>query len=374
MTLWTAWITFPLMFCIQEMSARIGIVTSKGLITNIKEHYHPSLIYFMLICCIPAIILNIGADLAAMGAVMHLIIPSIPSIFFCIFYSFIILLMLIFFNYKNISKILKYFCLVLFLYFIVPFLIKQNWKEVLYYTFVPTIHFNREYISLLVAILGTTISPYLFFWQATMEAEEQHQFKIKNTHKNILKKMRLDVGIGMLVSNVVMYFIILTTGSTLFKNGISNIETVDQAAKALEPLAGKLCYLLFSIGIVGTGLLAIPVFSSCISYLITSSFKWKEGLNKKLYQAKIFYFIISISILLGLLIDLLKISPIKALIYTAILYGICASPIIFLIMLISNNKKIMGKFVNGKYANIFGGITFILMMSASLLLFYYQFV
>jgi Mn2+/Fe2+ NRAMP family transporter len=354
------------------MSARIGIITSKGLISNIKNHYPPALVYFTLICCIPAIILNIAADLAAMGAATHLIIPFIPSYIFCMLYSVIILFSLIFFNYKKISNILKYTCLVLFLYFIVPFLVKQHWKEVIYYTFVPSIHLNKDYLSLLVALLGTTISPYLFFWQTTMEAENQRH-KEKNTSKNQLKKMRLDVCVGMLISNLVMYFIILTTGTILFKNGITNIETVDQAARALEPLAGKLCYLLFSIGIVGTGLLAIPVFSSCISYLITSSFKLKEGLNKKFHQARLFYLIIGVSILLGLSIDLLKISPIKALIYTAILYGICAPPIIFIIMLICNNKKIMGNAVNGKYANLFGGLTFFLMLSASILLLYFQF-
>ncbi|MEO8401773.1 MAG: Nramp family divalent metal transporter [Gammaproteobacteria bacterium] len=369
-TLWTAWITFPLMFSIQEMSARIAIVTSKGLISNIKEHYHSSIVYFTLCCCIPAIILNIAADLAAMGAATHLIIPSVSSIFFSFFYSCIILLMLVFCNYKSISKILKYFCLVLFLYFIVPFLVKQNWQEVVSYTFVPTVQLNKDYISLLVAILGTTISPYLFFWQATMESEEKYQVKSK---KLILKQMYLDVGLGMFISNLVMYFIILTTGTILFKNGITHIDTVEQAAKALEPLAGKLCYLLFSIGIVGTGLLAIPVFSSCISYLITSSFNYKEGLNKKFHQAKLFYFIISISILVGLLIDLLKISPIRVLIFTATFYGISAPPIIFIIMLICNNKNIMGKYINGRWANLFGSITFILMLLASMLLLYFQF-
>jgi Mn2+/Fe2+ NRAMP family transporter len=370
-TLWTAWITFPLMFSIQEMSARIAIATSKGLISNIKNHYHLSIVYFTLFCCVPAIVLNIAADLAAMGAASHLIVPLIPSMVFCCFYSLLILCMLIFFNYKTIAKILKYTCCVFFLYFIIPFLVKQNWKDILYHAFVPTIHFNKEYIALLVAILGTTISPYLFFWQATMEAEEKKQKKIHI--KNTIEKMRWDVGIGMLISNLVMFFIMLTTGTILFQNNITDITTVEQAAKALEPLAGNLCYLLFSIGIVGTGLLAISVFSSCISYLITSSFNWKEGLNKKLHQAKLFYAVMTFSILLGLLMDLLKINPIHALIYTAILYGVSAPPIILLIMLIANNKKTMGRLVNGTISNVFGGITFILMSSAAILLIYYQF-
>lgn len=367
--------TFPLMFAMQEMSARIGIVTSKGLISNIKDHYHVSVVYFTIIFCIPAIVLNIAADLSAMGAATHLIIPSIPSMVFCVFYSSIILLILIFLNYKKIAKILKYTCIILFLYITIPFLVKIDWKAVIYHTFVPTIHFNKEYISILIAILGTTISPYLFFWQATMEAEEQRNSKT-NSYASLLNKkinnMRWDVGLGMFISNLVMYFIILTTGSILFKNGITNIETVEQAAKALEPLAGKFCYLLFSIGIVGTGLLAIPVFSSCVSYLITSSYDWEEGLNKKFHQAKIFYLIIIFSILLGLLIDLLKISPIKALIYTAMLYGICSPPIILIIIIICNNKKIMGKSINGKGANLFGGLTFLLMSAASILFFYFN--
>lgn len=374
LTLWTAWITFPLMFAMQEMSARIAIASSKGIISNIKSHYHFSIVCFTLIFCIPAMILNIGADLAAMGAATHMIFPVIPSVIFCLFYAVAILLMLIFFSYKNIARILKYFCLVLFLYFIVPFFGKQNAKEIVFHTFIPTLKFDKEFISLLVAIFGTTISPCLFFWQATMEVEEQRQSKSnKLTDKNMLKKMRWDVGIGMLVSNLVMYFIILTTGTILFKSGITHIETVEQAAKALEPVAGKLCYLLFSIGIVGTGILAIPVLSSCTSYLITSSFNLKEGLNKKFYEAKLFYFIISISVALGFLIDLLKISPIAALVYTAILYGISAPPIIFIILMMSNNKKIMGNLVNGKLSNILGVITFILMLAAAALLLYYQF-
>jgi len=371
-TLWTAWITFPLMFAIQEMCARIGITTQKGLISNIKQHYHISIVYFTLLCSIPAIVLNIAADLAAMGATTHLLIPTIPAVLFCLFYSIIILAMLFFFSYQPIAQILKYFCLTLFLYFIVPFMVKQNWPDVLFHSVIPVIQWNKKYFSILVAILGTTISPYLFFWQATMEVE-QHRNAKKNRlePENRLQKMRLDVGSGMLVSNLVMYFIILTTGTILFHHGITHIETVEQAAKALEPLAGKFSYLLFAMGIIGTGLLAIPVFASCISYLITSSFNYKEGLNKKLHQAKLFYFVMTLSILLAIAINFLKISPIKALLYTAILYGISAPPIIFIILLICNNKKIMRENVNGKWANIFGILTFILMSVAALLMLYY---
>lgn len=371
--LWTAWVTFILMFSIQEMCARISIVTSKDLIKNIKAHYPPIVLYLTLLFCVPAIIFNIAADLAAMGAATHLIIPAVSSTFFCIFYAIAIIYMLIVFKYKKIENLLKYACLVLFLYIVIPFLVKQNWKEVLYHSFIPEIHFNKEYIGMLVAILGTTISPYLFFWQATMEVEEGYHAYDRRSTLHILKDMRWDVGIGMFFSNIVMYFIILTTGSTLFKNGLTVIETLSQASEALKPLAGNLCYLLFTLGIVGTGLLAIPVFSSCVSYIITSSFEWKEGLNKKFYNAKIFYSIIIISIVLSLLINFSEMNPVKALIYTAMLYGVSAPPIILMILLIANNKKIMGKYTNGKKANLFGIITFILMLLSAMLLIYYQF-
>ena len=219
-------------------------------------------------------------------------------------------------------------------------MVKQDWGLVLKNTFVPTIKFNKEFLSIFVAILGTTISPYLFFWQATMEAENRQHSKRKiMVNKRILNDMKEDVNIGMLLSNVVMFFIILTAGSVLYKAGIRQIDTVDQAAKALEPLAGKLTYLIFTIGVIGTGLLAIPVLAGSQSYMLAETFGWDEGLDKKFPQAKPFYITIIVSLLIGLSLDFIGISPIQALVYTAILYGITAPVLIAVIMHIGNNKK-----------------------------------
>jgi Mn2+/Fe2+ NRAMP family transporter len=240
-------------------------------------------------------------------------------------------------------------------------------------TLIPTIKFDKNFISILVAILGTTISPYLFFWQATMEVEDM---KKKKKHlvvnKRIMHDMQQDVDFGMVFSNVVMFFIILTTGSVLFNGGIHQIDTVEQAAQALKPLAGNAAYLLFSVGVIGTGLLAIPVLSGSLSYIITETFGWKEGLDKKFHNAKAFYMIIAISLILGLSLNYIGISPIRALIYSAILYGLTAPVLIAIILHISNNKKIMGKKINGKTSNILGFATLVLMTVAAVILVYMQ--
>jgi len=240
-------------------------------------------------------------------------------------------------------------------------------------TFIPTIKFNKDFISILVAILGTTISPYLFFWQATMEVEDMKQKKkYLVVNKRILHEMKQDVDFGMLFSNLTMFFIILTTGSVLFNGGIHKIDTVEQAAKALKPLAGNFAYLLFALGVIGTGLLAIPVLSGSLSYIVTETFGWKEGLDKKFDKAKAFYVIIAISLIVGLSLNYIGLSPIKALIYSAILYGLTAPVLIAIILHISNNKKIMGKNTNGKISNILGFATLVFMTLAAVILVYMQ--
>jgi len=373
-TLWTALITFPLMAAIQEMCARIGIVTSQGLTTNIRNNYPKSILYLMILFTFPAVILNIGADIAGMGAVGNLIFPSIPSYFFTIAFTGILIILIIYLPYKKISAILKYLCVFLLLYLVVPFLAEQDWGEIGRHTFIPSIKFNKDFISILVAILGTTISPYLFFWQATMEVEDiKHKKRRLIVDKRMIHKMDMDVDFGMFFSNLVMYFIILTTGTVLFKGGITEINSVEQAAKALEPLAGKLSYLLFALGIIGTGLLAIPVLTGCLSYMLSETFNWNGGLDKKYYEAKPFYWVIIISLLIGLAINYIGISPVQALLYTAILYGVTSPVLIAVILHISNNKKVMGKFTNGKLSNILGGIALLLMTASAALLVYFQF-
>jgi NRAMP (natural resistance-associated macrophage protein)-like metal ion transporter len=370
-TLWTALITFPLMASMQEMCARIGLVTSHGLAGTIKSYYSKPVLYLMLLFSFPAIVMNIGADIAGMGAVGNLLVPSIKASYFSIGFTIVLLVLIVYLPYQKIANVLKYLCLVLLVYMIVPFLYKQDWVAVLKSTFLPTIKFDKNFISILVAILGTTISPYLFFWQTTMEVEGKKNKTRKKqlmVNKGIIHEMRMDVDFGMLFSNLVMFFIILTAGSVLFNGNIHQIDTVEQAAQALKPLAGNAAFLLFALGIIGTGLLAIPVLSGSLSYIITESFGWKEGLDKKFYQARAFYVIIAISLILGLLMNFIGISPIKALIYSAVLYGLTAPVLIAIILHISNNRKIMGKNTNGRTSNILGFMTLLLMTVSSVVL------
>jgi len=373
-TLWTALITFPLMAAIQEMCARIGTVTTSGLPGTLKAHYPKWVIYTMLVVTVPAIILNIGADIQSMGAVAHLIIPGLPDFVFSIFFTAILIFMIVRFDYQHIAAILKWLCLGLLLYLVVPFMIKTDWGQVLKHTVLPEVHFTEDFIMILVAILGTTIAPYLFFWQATMSSEEINQkAKTPSINDNLLRKVRTDVYFGMGTSNVTMFFIILTTGVVLHNAHITKIDTVDQAAKALEPLAGKLAYSLFALGIIGTGFLCIPVLVGSMSYMVGETFGWKVGLEKKLGSAKGFYGTVIISLVLGLVLNFVGVSPIQSLIYTAILYGLTAPVLILLVMHIGNNKKVMGEFTNGRWSNILGGLAFVLMAVSAIALIYFQF-
>jgi len=374
-TLWTAPIAFPLMASIQQMCAKIGLVTEQGLTGTLKDNYPKPILYLMLLFSFPAIIMNIGADIAGMGAVGNLLFPSIDATFFSVFFTVVLLILIIYLPYQKIASILKYLCLVLLVYLIVPFLYHQDLLKILKATVIPTIEFNKEYIGILVGILGTTISPYLFFWQASMEVEEmKHKKKHLMVNKKIIHEMKEDVDFGMSFSGLVMFFIILTTGTVLYNSGIHQIDTVEQAAKALKPLAGNAAYLLFAIGVIGTGLLAIPVLSGSLSYIITETFGWEQGLDKKFHEAKAFYIVIAISLLLGLSLNYIGISPIKALIYTAILYGLTAPVLIGIILHICNNKKVMGKFTNTTTTNILGFAALIIMTLAAATLLYLQFV
>ena len=372
-TLWTALIAFPLMAAIQQMCARIGLVTNQGLTGTLKKHYPKPVLYLMLLFSFPAIILNIGADIAGMGAVGNLLFPSIEQSYFSVLFTFLLLGLIIYLPYAKIAAILKYLCIVMLVYFIIPFLYKQDLKEIFVATFVPNIQFNKEYLAILVGILGTTISPYLFFWQASVEVEEMNVHKKLMVNKRIIKEMEQDVDFGMGFSGFVMYFIILTTGTVLYKSGIHQIDTVEQAASALKPLAGDMAYWLFAIGILGTGLIAIPVLSGSLSYIFTETFGWEQGLNKKFQEAKGFYSIIALSLLVGLSLNYIGITPINALIYTAILYGMTAPVLIAIILHISNNKEIMGENTNSTLSNVLGFGALVIMTLAAVALLYFEF-
>lgn len=373
-TLWTSIVAFPLMSAIQKMCARIGLVTNQGLTGTLKKHYPKPVLYLMLLFSFPAIVMNIGADIAGMGAVGNLLFPQIDASFFSVFFTILLLALIIYLPYQKIASALKYLCVVMLVYFIVPFLFEQDLGEILKSTFIPKIEWNEDYLAILVGILGTTISPYLFFWQASVEVEEMNaKKKHLIVNKRIINEMNVDVDFGMTVSGFVMYFIILTTGTVLFKGNVHQINTVEEAALALKPLAGEMTYVLFAIGILGTGLIAIPVLSGSLSYIFAETFGWEQGLDKKFHEARGFYTVIAISLLLGLSLNYIGISPIQALIYTAILYGITAPVLIAMILHISNNKTIMGSYVNSKLLNILGFAAFFIMSIAATALLYFYF-
>jgi NRAMP (natural resistance-associated macrophage protein)-like metal ion transporter len=371
-TLWTALLSYPLMVAVQEMCARIGIVTRQGLTGVLKQHYPKPLLYGMIIFSVPAIILNIGADIQAMGAVTNMLFPQILPHWASVFFTFLLLVSIIFLPYKPFAATLKYLCLSLLLYLIVPFLVKLDFKSVLFHTFVPSLKFNKDYLIILVGILGTTISPYLFFWQTSMEVEEVG--KRSNTivvDKKLITDMRQDVDFGMFLTCLVFFFIILTTGTVLYEGGMHDINTVQDAAMALRPLAGDGAYWLFALGVIGTGMLAIPVLAGAVSYILAEAFGWEEGMNKKYYEAKGFYGVMALSLGLGLLFDYIGISPIDALLLAAVLYGVTAPVLIAIVMHISNNSIIMGTFVNGRWSNFLGGAACVIMTAAAGVLIYF---
>lgn len=359
-TLWTAFLTYPLMWGIQEMCARIGIVSEHGLTTIIKKYYSRFILFSILTLLAPAILFNIAANLAGMTAVAHLLIPSISPIFFSLAFLSLLTLALIFYSYKKFATSLKWLCLSLLVYLLVPFSIEQNWKEITLATILPTVKWNKEFFMILLAILGTTISPYLFFWQTSMSLESKLHNPDLSLEKHI-QDMRIDVNIGMFLSNIVMFFIILTTGSVLFPQGMTHIATVKEAAEALKPLAGNLAYLLFALGIIGTGFLALPILAACLGYIFGEAFNWERGIDKRPKEAKRFYLILIGALWIGFAINSFGIDPIKSLIYTALFYGMAAPILIGLLLHICNNPKIMGPFTNTRFSNILGGLALLLM-------------
>lgn len=373
--LWTALFSFPFMTVVQEMCGRIGLVTGKGLSGVMKKFYSKKVLYFSVFLLVIANTINIGADLGAMASSAQLIL-GIPFIFWLIFMTIVTLLLEVFVPYPTYAKVLKYLTFSLLSYVIVAFVIKQDWSKISYATFIPNISFDKNIVMNIVAILGTTISPYLFFWQADEEVEEEIERgeikgigigKPKFTARDI-KNMRMDTVIGMFFSNLVMYFIIVTCASTLFTNGITQIETADQAAQALRPFAGDFAYLLFTLGILGTGFLAVPVLAGSASYALSEAVNWNAGLSKKFNEAHGFYGVITLATLVGLLVNFTPIKPFQMLYYTAVFNGVCAPPLLIVILLIANNKKIMGKHVNGKFSNVMGILITIIMSIAAIAL------
>lgn len=366
--LWLAGWTFPLMATVQEMCARIGLVTGRGLAGNIRVHFNRRILMLCTFMLFIANAVNIGANLGAMAKAVQLLNPSLSFGWVVCGFTALSLGLQIFTPYVRYARYLKWLALVLLAYIFSAILADLNWGQVLTSAVRPSLTLDREGIFLLCAILGTTISPYLFFWQTSQEVEEQIlQGKTTVRERSMatapedIKSMRIDVWSGMLLSNLVMFFIIAACGGILYPNGITNIESAAQAAEALRPFAGDATYFLFAIGIIGTGLLAIPVLAGASSYATSESLRWKEGLYRPLNQAHAFYGVIIISMLVGLAMNFLSIDPIKALIYSAFLNGVTAPIILALIVLISSNKKIMGRWVNKRLTTTIGWVTTIMM-------------
>lgn len=378
--LWTALFMLPIQSATQEACARIGAVTGQGLVAVIKANYSKKIAYSSVILVLIANTINIGADLGAMAAATQLIIP-LSFIVLIIFYTVFVLILEIFTSYKTYARILKWFALALLSYPITVFIVSEPWMQILKATFIPHFEFNFAFLFIITGVLGTTISPYMFFWQASEEVEEEKEMgvtKIDNKpklSKLFIRNLRIDNFLGMLFSEIGTWAIIVVAATVLNAHGITNINTSADAAKALEPLvhtfpnAGFLAKIIFAIGIIGLGLLSVPVLSGSASYAVSEAFNWKEGLSFKLKRAHGFYGVITIATLIGLLINFIGIDPVKALVFTAVINGIVAVPLIFLIGRIAKDEKIMGEYKSGRLSNTLVWLTFLGMAAAGVAMF-----
>lgn len=370
--LWTAAFTYPLMAVVQEMCARIGLVTGRGLAANIKNHFGRKVLYFSALLLFAANTFNIGADLGAMASGIQLLNPTIRYGALVLAVTFFIMLVQIFTPYAKYARYLKWLALILFAYILSAILAHPDWGVVIKHSIIPKIEFNKNYIFLLTAVLGTTITPYLFFWQTSQEIENEivaGEKTIKQRQlvsRKQITDMRVDVWSGMFLSNVVAFFIIAACAAVLYSHGITNINTAAQAAEALRPFAGNATYWLFALGIIGVGLLAIPVLAGASAYAISESLGKHQGLNQKLKQGSAFYGVIIISMLVGLSLNFIGLNPIKALIYSAVLNGVVAPIILVQIMLIARNKHIMHEWKNGKASALLGWLLTIIMAAAGI--------
>lgn len=359
-TLWTLIFTYPLMVAIQMVSAKIGRVTGQGLATNIRLHFPASLLYGIVSLLLVANTINIAADLAAMAGALRLLVGG-PVHWYAVGFGVLSLLLQIFIPYQKYVRVLKWLTLALLTYVAAVFTIHIPWQQVLASTLFPHLRWQPEFITMLVAVFGTTISPYLFFWQAAQEVEDLNASSSAQPLNNApqqaaenFRRIRLDTLIGMGFSNLVAFFIMLTTALTLHEHGISDIQTSAQAASALRPIAGEFAFLLFSAGIIGTGLLAVPVLAGSAAYAIAGAFHWKSSLELKPLAAKRFYGIIAVSTLLGVALCYAPVDPIKALYWSAVINGVISVPIMCVMLLLAGRESVMGAFVIGRRLRVLG--------------------
>jgi len=378
--LWTALWMLPLMTAVQEACARIGLVTGKGITTTVKEHYSSAVLYSVAGLVVVANTINIGADLGAMASAAQLLVP-VPFILLTLLFTVIILLLEVFTNYKIYSKILKWLAVALLAYPITLFIIDQPWLVILRATIVPHFELSFSFFFIITGVLGTTISPYMFFWEASQEVEEEKEKHLLTTQKPRISwmnisKMRLDNTFGMIFSEFATWSIIVLAATVLHKSGVTDVKTAADAAKALEPLvhsfphAGFLAKLIFSTGIIGLGLLAIPVLSGSAAYAVSEAFGWKASLDLRLKKAPGFYSVIIAATIVGLILNFTGVDPVKALVYAAVLNGVAAVPLLFLILHIASSEKIMGEYKSGWLSTTILWITFISMGAASIAMFY----
>ncbi len=367
---WVMWFSYPLMAAIQEISARIGRVTGKGVAGNLLEFYPRWLLNSVVALLFIANTINIGADLGAMGAALHLLIKgSIPL--YIILFGIVTILLEVYVNYKHYLSVLKWLTLSLFAYVATAFFVHISWLDLASQVIMPPISFKHDYIVAIVAVLGTTISPYLFFWQAEQEVEDEKEDDNRSLFNDApeqaepeFKRIRTDTYIGMAFSNLVAFFIIVTTAATLHVHNITDIQTSEQAAEALRPLAGDLAFFLFASGIIGTGMLALPVLAGSAAYAIGEAFGWEVGLARKAHQAKGFYLVITFSVLIGIAINFIGLDPVKALFWSAVINGIVAVPVMVVMMKMAINNKIMKNYVLPLYLRIAGWIaTFVMALA-----------
>ncbi|MDX9913328.1 MAG: divalent metal cation transporter [Candidatus Moranbacteria bacterium] len=360
--IWMAAWLLPMMMAIQEVCARIGIVTNKGLAGVLQKHYERKIVIMIVSLLIIANVVNIGADLGAMAASLQML-TNINFYLAAILFATLSIVLEVFIGYHVYVRILKWLALSVLAYIITGIIINPEWRRILDFTLIPRFVFSEEYIFAIIAVFGTTITPYLFFWQASGEVEENkfqkkiHKLMAQKFNNGVhfrVAKMRTDVGTGMILANIVFFFIVLTTAQVLFKNGITDIQSAHQAAEALRPLAGEHAYLLFAFGIIGTGLLAVPILAGSGAYALAEIMKWREGLDNNFSRARGFYLVIIFSILVGLCLNFFNINPIKALYYAAFLNGIISLPLLISIMVVGNDKKIMGRETNPAWVTIFG--------------------
>jgi NRAMP (natural resistance-associated macrophage protein)-like metal ion transporter len=373
--LWTMLFSYPLMAAIQEISARIGRVTGRGIAGNMRQHYSRWLTLPIILLLLVANVLNLGADISAMGAALQLLVGGHPAVYAGILaIGSLVLQVLV--PYTRYASILKWLTLSLFAYVGTVFMVHVPWPAVVRGTLLPSISLDSEYLTALIAVLGTTISPYLFFWQASAEVEEVKsapgQKPLKRAPEQALAqfaRIKLDTYLGMGVSNLIAFFIILTTAATLHASGRTDIATAAQAAEALRPVAGRFAFLLFGLGIIGTGLLAVPVLAGSAAYAVSEAFRWRTGLERKPNEAVGFYGVLSVATICGLGLTFTSLDPIRALFWSAVINGVVAVPIMIVMMLMATSKKVMGNFTLSRWLRALGWIATGVMVLAAVGLF-----